>query len=406
MAAGSGQFYSFSETVTPRRTISDVVDIIDPRDIPCLTMFGTNNTAKFGVADGPNHVYEWLQDTLRPRTITLAEELDTTETGINVSSGHGLRAASNEVWKSESTGELILFIVVDGTDTIGGGSQDAAYAIRNYTAAVGGSQGTAPSVVPTATNLTYQYTVRLEGADSTTSRWDSPTAVENYSIIMHHQLLESGSSRDATTRYGIPNWRDYQIQKVLGGAGAGKGKKGRAGDLLIDLENTFFTKAIKTERTSTVRGVMGGPRTLITTNVFDKNAATFTQEMFEDALAAADSYGGMPDTVICNQFQWRMINSWFKDTVTREESDSVAGMVINRIKTVFGELDIYYNRRCPTDEVYIVQKDKLGWITLRDWAVEPLAKTGDSTKEQIIGEFGFVVKSEKAHAIIHDLATS
>jgi hypothetical protein len=402
--AGQGQHYSFSETVTPRRTISDVIDIIDPRDIPCQTMFGTNNTAKFGIADGPNHKYAWLEDTLRPRTATLAEAVDTTETAIDVSSGHGLRFASNEVWKAEETGELILVITADGTDTIGGAN--ATHLIRNYTAAMGGSAETATVGISTATNLTYQYTVRLEGADSTSSRWDTPSEVYNYSVIMHHQLLESGSSKDATTRYGIPSWREYQIQKILGGAGAGKGKKGRAGDLLIDLENLFFTKAVKTQRTSTVRGVAAGPRTLITTNVFDKSAATFTQEMFEDALAAADSYGGMPDTVICNQFQWRMINSWFKDTVTREESDSVAGMVINRIKTVFGELDIYYNRRCPTDEVYIVQKDKLGWITLRDWAVEPLAKTGDSTKEQIIGEFGFVVKSEKAHAIIHDLATS
>jgi hypothetical protein len=404
--AGQGQFYSFSETVTPRRTISDVIDIIDPRDVICLSMFGTNNQGKFNLDAFPNHKYAWLEDTLRPRRATLAEALDTTETGVDVSSGHGLRFASNEVWKSEETGELILFIVVDGTDTVGGGSADAAYAIRNYTAAQGGSQGTATVGISTATDLIYQYTVRLEGAASTASRWDTPTEVVNYSMIMHHQLEESGSSQNATTRYGISNWREYQISKILGGAGASKGKKGRAGDLLIDLENTFFGKQVKTQRTASVRGVFGGPRTLISTNVFDKSGATFTVEMLEDALADADGYGGMPDTIMCNQFQWRMINSWFKDNITREESDSVAGMVINRIKTVFGELDLVYNRRCPADEVYILQKDLMGWVTHRDWAIEPLGKEGDSDKEQIVGEFGFVLKSEKAHAIIHDLATS
>lgn len=398
--AGLGQFYTFSDTTTPRRTISDVIDIIDPRDTVCLSMFGTNNQGKFNLDAFPNHKYAWLEDTLRPRTVTLGEALDTTETAIDLSSGHGVRVAVGDVWKANETGELILVTAVTaGSDTI-------TTVVRNWTAAVGGSEGTAPSGVTTGTNLTFLYTVRLEGAASTASRWDTPTEVVNYSQIMHHQLEVSGSEQNASTRYGISNWRDYQISKILGGAGATKNKKGRAGDLLIDLENTFFSKAVKTQRTSTVYGVMAGPRTLITTNVFDKNGASFTQEMFEDALAAADSYGGMPDTVICNQFQWRMICSWFRDNIRREESDTVGGMVIEKIRTVFGELDLVYNRRCPTDEVYILQKDLLGWVTLRDWAIEPLGKQGDSDKEQIVGEFGFVLKSEKAHAIIHDLATS
>jgi hypothetical protein len=53
--AGTGQFYSFSETVTPRRTISDVIDIIDPRDTPCLSFFGTNNQGRFQLDSFPNH---------------------------------------------------------------------------------------------------------------------------------------------------------------------------------------------------------------------------------------------------------------------------------------------------------------------------------------------------------------
>jgi Family of unknown function (DUF5309) len=396
---GQGQFYSISETVTPRRTISDVIDIIDPRDIVCLSMFGTNNQGKFNLDAFPNHKYAWLEDSLRPRVFTLAGGLTTGATTVAVAAGHGARIAVDDVWKSVETGELVLITTHTGTDTIGAMT-------RNYTAAQGGTEGTATSTVTTGTNFTFLYTVRLEGADSTPSRWNTPVEVYNYSQIMHHQLHESGSSQDATTRYGISNWREYEIAKVLGGAGASKNSKGRAGDLLIDLENTFFGKQVKTQRTAAVRGVMAGARTLITTNVFNKAGASFTQEMFEDAIAAADGYGGMPDTVICNQFQWRMINSWFKDNVVRQESESTGGIVIDRIKTVFGELDLTYNRRCPADEVYILQKDRLGWVTLRDWAIEPLGKDGDSDKEQIVGEFGFVLRSEKAHAIIHTLATS
>ena len=45
-------------------------------------------------------------------------------------------------------------------------------------------------------------------------------------------------------------------------------------------------------------------------------------------------------------------------------------------------------------------------VQLRDWFVEPLAKAGDYRKDQIIGEFGFVVVNESAHALIIDTATS
>lgn len=399
--AGQGQFYSFSDTVTPRRSISDVIDILDPRDTPCLSFFGSSNQDKFGIIDFGNNKYRWLEDTLRPRTATLAEAMDTTETGMDVSATHGARFAVGDVWKFDETGELILVTAVTAA------SDTVTTIVRNWTAAVGGAEGTAVSAVTTATTLSFLYTVRLEGQDSTSGRWDVPTENYNFSHIMHQQLLESGSSQVAK-RYGFTSWRDYQISKILGGAGAAKGKKGRAGDLLIDLENTFFSRAIKTERTTAaIYGVMGGARTLISTNALDKTTTpTLTQPMLEDALALCDGYGGMPDTIICNQFQWRLITSWFKDSVTRTEDQTTGGVVIENIRTVFGDLNIMYNRRCPAGDLYIVQKDKIGWVTLRDWAVEPLGKTGDADKEQIVGEFGFVLKNEKAHALLYNLATT
>ena len=37
---------------------------------------------------------------------------------------------------------------------------------------------------------------------------------------------------------------------------------------------------------------------------------------------------------------------------------------------------------------------------------ETLAKTGDSINGEVVGEYGFVVKQEKAHAIISGFSTS
>lgn len=394
--AGQGQMYTFSDTVTLKRTIANFIHMIDPRDVPCVSYFGTSNQNKFKMVNWPNHKYAWLQDTLRTRTATLGEALDTTEQPVTVASGHGIRFKPGDVWRSDETGELMWVISI---------SSDDVTMIRNWAAAQGGSQGTASVGVTDATGLTYQYSARLEGDDSDPSHWNTPTENYNFSQIFHDEIMVSGSEQNASSRYGITDTYRYQLQKKLGGAGSGGGKQGRAGDLMIDLENTFF-RGYKVERSSTAAGAMGGARSLITTSVTDLNGARLDQETLETAIEGAWARGGMPDVIICNSFNKRLISSWFKDTVQTERTERTGGVVINKIETEFGNLDIMMNRRCPSNEIYILQREYVGWVTLRDWFVEPLAKAGDYRKDQIIGEFGFVVVNESAHALIIDTATS
>ena len=58
--AGSGQIYTFSDTTSTKRTIANLVNIIDPKDVPCITRFGTSNQNKFRMLNFPNHKIEWL----------------------------------------------------------------------------------------------------------------------------------------------------------------------------------------------------------------------------------------------------------------------------------------------------------------------------------------------------------
>lgn len=397
--AGSGQMYTFSDTTTTARTISDVVKLIDPQDVPCVSFFGTNNQGKFRLRDFPNHKVEWLEDTLRVRTATLNEAMDTTETAMDVASGHGVRFQVGDVWRSDETGELIyVSAVTAGSDTI-------TTVIRNWNGAMGGSQGTATSSITTATGLTYLYTARQEGADSTSSPFVTPTTNYNYSQIMHFQISVSDSEQYATTRYGIADTKKYQIMKALGGLGGGNGTKGNAGDLMIDLEKTFFYGQ-RIQRSSGVAGGMGGLSTFVTTNTSDLNAARLTMDTLLDQIQNCWSYGGKPTTIICNAFNKRLITSWFQDSVRTERSERTGGVVVNTIETEFGNLDVMLNRWCPSNEVLIVQRDLLGWVTLRDWQIKRIGPDGDGEKDQIVGEFSFVLTNEKAHARIYDTATS
>lgn len=339
------------------------------------------------------------EDTLRTRTATLAEAMDTTETGMDVATGHGVRFKVGDVWRSDETGELIyVSAVTAGSDTV-------TTVVRNWAAAMGGSQGTATAGITNATTLTYLYNAREEGADSVSAPFVTPTAAYNYSQIFHWEVKVSGSEMNATTRYGITDTMKYQMMKALGGLGSGKGSKGRAGDLMIDLERTFFYGQ-RVQRAAGVPGAMGGANTYITTNTQDLNGSRLTRSVLEDEIQAAWSYGGKPDVIICNAFNKRLITSWYSDSIRTERSERTGGVVINQIETEFGNLDVMLNRWCPANEVYILQKDLLGHITLRDWTVERLGKVGDYERDQIVGEFGFVLTNEKAHARIYDTATS
>jgi len=395
--AGQGQFNSFADSTTTKRTISSLIHNIDPRDIPTISYFGTNNQSKFRLENFPNHKYAWLEDTLRVRTATVNGTISGTTTALVVSSGHGIRFKPGDVWMAAS-GDLFW---VDSVST------DTLTVIPNWGARLSGAQGTWTANVTTATTLTYQYSARLEGDDSDASHWVTPSELYNYSQIFHAEVRVSGSELDATSRYGISDQFQYQLEKFLGGAGAGGGKQGRAGDLMIDLENTFFTGQ-KIERSSTAAGGMGGFEEFVTTNVKSNSgtARVLTQALLEQLLQDIWEDGGMPDVIMCNAFQKRMISSFYAGSVRTERSERTGGVVIDNIETEFGNYDLMLNRRMPTNKIYVAQREKVGWITLRPWFVKQLAESGDYTKKEIVGEFGFVVVNESAHGIIKDLTTS
>lgn len=399
--AGQGQIYSTSDTTTTKLTVADYIKIIDPRDAPLVTRWGLANQNKFSFENFPNHKYIWQEDTYAPLQATLAEALDTTEQGVDVATGQGVRFHVGDVWMSDETGELMLVTAHDGTDTV-------TTVIRNWNAAVGGAQGTAQASVNNATTLTFLFNARREGAESTATQWTVPTQPYNYSQILHAEIKVSRSEAKATSRYGIPDQEQRQIQKQLGGLGGGKGKKGRSGELINQIEKTFFYGQRVQRSASTVEGAMGGFKTFVTTNAYDAGAGTvrLTEQMLNDRIQACWGYGGMPNLIICNAFNKRLISSWYQGSIQTDRSESTGGSVINSIETEFGTMGVLLDRWCPSDEVYIVQEDLLGWVELDGFFVEELAKTGDYTRKQIVGEYGFVLQNERAHAYIYDLATS
>lgn len=386
----TGQISTLSDSVTTKRTIASVISMIDPQDTPCVSFFGLANQGRFRFESFPNPKYEWLEDTLRVRTTTLndatfaastsATSMDVTDSTI-FKPGDVLKINDEKVWVS-----------------------DVNYATHELTV-VRGWGSTTGATSTNGDTVSYLFSARLEGADSDGATYSFPTSPFNYSQIMQWEIEITGSEKEAVSRYGIPDTYKYQLMKALGGMGAGNGQKGRAGDLMIDLEKTFF-EGEKIQRAAGVAGAMGGADTFITSHVYPLGGAAMSEDDLLTAVQDTWAAGGKPGVIVCNAFNKRLINSWYAGSVRTERSERTGGVLINQVDTDFGSLDIMLNRWCPADKVYVLQKEYIGWVTLRDWRNVPLAITGDAERHMLLGEFGFVVQNEEAHAIISGTATS
>ena len=375
-----------------KRVISNLISMIDWTEAPLLKLFGTNSASKFQLENWPNPgasgKYEWVEDQMAPRTGTLdaaiaddgATKTFTVQTGEGdyIKTGDVIKIDSELFWVVSVSGVTVTTLRPWGTSTGATHLDDAAWEI------VGNSM--------------------IEGAVSTTGYFTDTTQPYNYLQIFEEAVKQSGSE-EVGNDYGIPDGMARQIAKLIGGAD-GVGQKGKAGKLAILLNKTAY-HGTRLVRTKTTAGGTGGLSTFITTNVTDLSSASLTRDHIEDLVEDIWEYGGSPDTLICNAFVRRKINSFFEGAIRTERSEMTGGANIDTILTAQGiSLDVVVDRWCPTNELYVMEKDKIGWIEYRPFSIYDRASTGDYMLKDVLGEYGFVVCNDKAHGHLTSISTS
>lgn len=76
------------------------------------------------------------------------------------------------------------------------------------------------------------------------------------------------------------------------------------------------------------------------------------------------------------------------------------GLQVSSINTNFGVVNIVLSKNMPVDKIMLFNESYLNMVALREAHFESLAKTGDSTKGQIVGEYSVKVGSPKAVAVL------
>jgi hypothetical protein len=355
MAIGTRTTYS--ETANIKRSIGDMIGFIDWTEAPLLRKLGVNNESKFRLVNWPNSKYEWLEDTMSARTTTLAEEAAQAETEIDVADGSIFK--EGDIVKVESE---LMYVSSVSTNTI---------------TVIRGFAGTTDATHATALSIALATIARLEGADYDTGHTTALTNPYNHTQIISEAVKVTGSEA-VNTKYGVNDTMAYHLAKLMGGSN-GVGEKFRAGKLPILLQQTFYHGQRAAGTASTSRA-MAGFEAYVTTNV--------------------------TDTIVCNAWLRRKLTSFYEGLITTTRSETRGGSRIDTVMTDFGEMEIMFDRWCPTDRLYIVETPKVGWITNRAFQVYDRPSTGDYTVKEVLGEYGFVVQNQLSHAYIKNASTT
>lgn len=370
MANFASPVSTYSDTTPQKRVISDVISIIDPSDAPLVEGLGglDGGSSKFRFVNTPGTVVEWLEDTLPPLTSSLAHSATVASTatsitladGNMVQPGHILLIGSEQVWVS-------------------------AMSSASATVTRGAFGTTAASATSTA-SFSIIGIARLEGADSDSIGYTDRTTNSNNSQI-YHQEIKVTETQQVIQQYGIPSEFDYQANKAIPG--------------LMRLIEKQMVYGAKTAGSTTTARAMGGYSAFVTTNLV--SGASLTQAAFENAVMSAYNAGGVgPWVAMVNPVMYQKIKNFYDSSlfVRVTPDQNTVGMVVDAVRTPFGDVHLTLNRWWPTTLIPIIDPTLAGFVTIRPFTQEPLAKVGDSQKGEVVGEFTFALKQEKAHALL------
>lgn len=372
MANIVGTRLTLSDTVGLAVDMSPVIQLIDPFDVGLLNYIGMSSLSKPATATK----HEWMEDTLQPLSSTINEggTYSNSDTTLTVADGTIFRA--NDVLLIDS--ELLWVSAVSTNDlTV--------------------TRGYAGSTAATHADTTTVYIVGisvLEGAGAGTARSTAKTGKSNYRQIFE-EVVQVSSSLEAVDQWAPGSEYGRQLAKKMK-------------VIFIQLDKTLmYGKAYV--GTSSIPPMMGGLFHYITTNVTDAAAAQVSEKLILDSLNLTYDAGGHVSCMISVLKQKQGVNKFLDPNRRTDFQQRRAGAIVDTFLWDQGEIDHVLDRWLPSDYVIFLTKEYVGFGPALGQTLghEILPKTSRLfMKGQITGEFTAEVKSEKAHAILKNLATT
>jgi hypothetical protein len=377
----TGTRTSYTDSNTNARGIADAVYMIDWTEAPLLNIFGfsSKNVSKFDLVNFPSTKVEWIEDTMSPYTTTIAEALDNSETGVDVATDTGAYFRQGDIVSVDSEYMLVTSV-----------SSDTLTVTRGY----GSTSAASHNDTSTITLLTRAMP---EGADATTGHTTTTSVPYNYSQIIS-EAAKATKTAIAIKKYGIDDELDYQVGKLFA-------NNGQAGKLAQFLQRSFYYGK-RVLRSASAYGSMGGFQTFVTTNVTNLSSASLQKSDIHTKIRQIRDAGGMCTHVITGSWGIEKITGMYEGLIRMTTDEDRGGSDIRKVLTPHGEVEVVYDWMCPAGYMYFVNRDKIGWLPVRDFAMGKIAEQGDYFLTDVVGEYTLALANEESHGLIYGFSTS
>lgn len=119
-------------------------------------------------------------------------------------------------------------------------------------------------------------------------------------------------------------------------------------------------------------------------------------------LENAYNLGATPNLIVMSpRMKGTLSGKTYTGSVFEQPSDTGLGRVKDMLRTDFGDVEFVMSRFIPRQFGIVLTRELVRRLVFEPWFSEPLAKTGDTDKGEIVGEFSCKVKhADQAHFVI------
>ncbi|MGY3589362.1 SU10 major capsid protein [Bradyrhizobium sp. USDA 4350] len=240
----------------------------------------------------------------------------------------------------------------------------------------------------------------VEGADASFITIQPTTMRNNYTQIFT-EALQVSDRADVVATYGRKKEMAYQMAKSSAAI-----KRDRE----ITLVGLAGTKSAGSKTVASTMDSMQAqldPTTVVYSGASD-GTKPLTEALLIQALQTSYTNGAEPTRVQVTPSNSVVLAGFAAAagryrTITGSDDKKIVN-VVNLYVSPFGEVKVEINRWLRAKNTFIFEPDQWSNVTLRPWERKNLAKTGDSTKAMLLGEFSLKHKNHFASALIVEAA--
>lgn len=242
----------------------------------------------------------------------------------------------------------------------------------------------------------------LEGADASFITV-TPTVMRNNHTQIFAEAVQVSGTVDAVSTYGRARESAYQLAKS-------------SAALKRDLENAFVgtAQAAVAGADATARQMAGVQVQIDSGNVVytggtttapsEANFLTVLQDIFQAGADPSIIQLTPANSVVFASFA--AAAGRYRTLPTGTDGDKALVNVVNLYVSPFGQQKVQVNRFLKSSDSLVYDPAQWAKVTLRPWTRETLAKTGDSLKMMIVGEFSLKHKNTKASGLVVEQVSS